>query len=69
MISVHDLQQGQKVDSQDVNGDWHTATIQSVKRKVKKPYAIITWDQYPSSCLISCFSKVSSFEIIASMHP
>ena len=39
MISVHDLQQGQKVDSQDVNGDWHTATIQSVKRKVKKPYA------------------------------
>ena len=49
MISVHDLQQGQKVDSQDVNGDWHTATIQSVKRKVKKPYAIITWDQYPAA--------------------
>ena len=49
MISVRDLVEGQKVDSQDKYGDWWSATIQSVKLKAKKPYATLSWDEFPSS--------------------
>ena len=47
MLSFQSLKTGQKIDALDDQGDWWSATVRAVAPKRKKPYSIISWDEFP----------------------